>query len=59
MIENSNDYLYLKNMAWKIFNILNGRQSEMLQSYFDLWSKLIWVKNPAANVNQAKIFKNA
>lgn len=25
--------------------ILNGRQSEMLESYFDIWSKLMWVKN--------------
>lgn len=46
----------LKNMAWKIFNILNGRQSEMLQSYFDIWSKLIWVKKPVANSESSQDF---
>lgn len=33
-------------MVWNVYDILNGRQSEMLESYFDISKQINADKNP-------------
>lgn len=48
---------YTKKIKWNekckilsqsrgLMQILNGRQSEVYESYFDIQSKLMWIKKP-------------